>query len=724
MAKKDKKSNGQNESEKTNQLNPHTENSEGEFLTTNTGVRINHTDDSLKAGKRGPTLMEDFHLREKMTHFDHERIPERVVHARGSAAHGYFQVYEPLTELTKARVFQDPSKKTPVFVRFSTVVGFRGSADTVRDVRGFATKFYTEDGNWDLVGNNMPVFFIQDGIKFPDLVHAIKPEPHNEVPQASAAHDNFWDFISLMPESTHMILWVLSDRGIPRSYSMMEGFGVHTFRMVNDQGKGRFVKFHWKPLHGVHSLVWDETQKIAGKDPDFNRRDLWNLIENGQYPEFELGVQVVEEEEEFDFDFDLLDPTKIIPEELVPVRKIGKMVLNRNPDNFFAETEQVAFHPGHVVPGIDFTNDPLLQGRLFSYIDTQLTRLGGPNFNEIPINRPLAEVHNNQRDGFMRQTINKGKANYFPNSTGGGCPMTASKDSGGFVHYMEKVEGHKVRERSESFKDYFSQATLFYNSMSEPEKRHILEAFHFELGKVKNKEIRQRMVYMMANVDRELAGQIAKGIGVDEPIDEAKIKEVAKDAMLRVQGKRSVDHSPSLSQENLKGSTIKGKKVAIMIEQGYDHEAVMKVRKMLEENNAMAEIVSKFHGQIESSSGETLETDKSHVTTSSVVYDAIFIPGGEKSVDAMKFQGDVIHFINEAYKHCKPIAIHGKAIKLLELSAIEKSEFSNKKEANLQMGLVTGGDNDDLDTFVELFREAILQHRYWDREKNKESVPA
>ncbi|MDW7673929.1 MAG: catalase, partial [Bacillota bacterium] len=388
---------------------------DGEKLTTNQGVRVSHTDDSLKAGSRGPTLMEDFHFREKLTHFDHERIPERVVHARGFGAHGYFQVYEPMTEYTKAKFLQDPSVKTPVFVRFSTVVGSKGSADTVRDVRGFATKFYTEDGNYDLVANNIPIFFIQDAIKFPDVVHSIKPEPHNDIPQASAAHDTFWDFVVSLPEITHMIMWLLSDRAIPRSFRMMEGFGVNTFRLVNEKGKARFVKFHWKPKLGVHSLVWDEAQKLAGKDPDYHRRDLWDAISMGNYPEFELGVQVIEEEEEFKFDFDILDPTKFWPEEQVPVKLIGKMTLNRNVDNFFAETEQVAFHPGHVVPGIDFTNDPLLQGRLFSYLDTQLIRLGGPNFHEIPINRPIAPVHNNQRQGYHRMTIDRGVVDYFPN---------------------------------------------------------------------------------------------------------------------------------------------------------------------------------------------------------------------------------------------------------------------------------------------------------------------
>lgn len=400
------------ENDKTVKLESFVADSTGELLTTNHGLRINDDQNSLKAGERGATLLEDFILREKITHFDHERIPERIVHARGSAAHGVFKVYKDMSELTKAAFLLDPEVETPVFVRFSTVAGSRGSTDLARDVRGFAVKFYTQEGNFDLVGNNMPVFFIQDAIKFPDLVHAVKPEPDNEMPQAASAHDTFWDFISQMPESSHMIMWAMSDRALPRSYRMMEGFGVHTFRFVNASGVSNFVKFHWKPLLGVHSVAWDEAQNISGKDPDFHRRDLWDAIEAGAFPEWELGVQIVAEEDEFKFDFDLLDPTKLIPEELVPVQRIGKMTLNRNPDNFFAETEQVAFHVGHVVPGIDFTNDPLLQGRLFSYTDTQLIRLGGPNFHEIPINRPVVPVNNNQRDGYMRQTINRGKTIY------------------------------------------------------------------------------------------------------------------------------------------------------------------------------------------------------------------------------------------------------------------------------------------------------------------------
>lgn len=423
-----------NHNAKLDQLEAFRSDATGEALRTNQGVKIADNQNTLKAGDRGPSLLEDFIMREKLTHFDHERIPERIVHARGAAAHGVFKSYADHSWLTKASFLAGEGKETPVFVRFSTVQGSRGSADTVRDARGFATKFYTDEGNFDLVGNNMPVFFIQDAIKFPDFVHAVKPEPHNEIPQAQSAHDSFWDFVSLTPESAHMVLWTMSDRGIPRSFRAMEGFGVHTFRMINAEGVSRFVKFHWKPVAGAFSMVWDETLKIAGKDPDYNRRDMWESIEKGDYFEWELGVQVVEEADEHKFDFDLLDPTKIIPEELVPVQKLGKMTLNRNPDNFFAETEQAAFHPGHVVPGIDFSNDPLLQGRLFSYTDTQLLRLGGPNFHEIPINRPVCPFHNNQRDAFHRQTIHKGRANYEPNSIDGGWPKETppAAQGGGF----------------------------------------------------------------------------------------------------------------------------------------------------------------------------------------------------------------------------------------------------------------------------------------------------
>lgn len=720
------------ERSKDHDLERFREDSGGEYLTSNQGVRINHTDDSLKAGSRGPTLMEDFHFQEKITHFDHERIPERIVHARGSAAHGYFQVYKSMAEYTKAKFLQDPSVQTPVFVRFSTVVGSRGSADTVRDVRGFAVKFYTEDGNYDLVGNNMPVFFIQDAIKFPDLVHAIKPEPDNEMPQASSAHDTFWDFISLMPESMHMIMWVLSDRALPRSFRMMEGFGVHTFRFVDEAGRARFVKFHWKPLLGMHSLTWDESQKLAGKEPDWLRRDLWNAIEMGDFPEFELGVQIVEEEDEFAFDFDLLDPTKLIPEEMVPVQPIGKMVLNRNPNNFFAETEQVAFHPGHVVPGIDFTNDPLLQGRLFSYLDTQLIRLGGPNFAEIPINRPLVEVHNNQRDGYSRQTINKGKVSYFPNSLGAGCPMTAPESMGGYVHYAEKIDGHKIRARDESFQDHFSQATLFWNSMNEVEKEHIVEAFHFELGKVKTMAIRERMVELLINVDRGLAQKVAEGIGVEPPSrTPGKVVKETVEVVVDVvsppagHGKR-VNQSPALSMGNTIKNTIKSRRIAILAADGYDEEDVTAVKQALEEAGAHVKIVSKYLGILQSDNGGNMKVDKSFPTTASVMYDAVLIPGGKKNIEQLKQQGDALHFVNEAFKHCKPIAALGEGVDLLlaaQVPGIKVAGSNTEEEMMVDKGVVTSRKGIDRSVFAESFKEAIAQHRHWARQQ-KDKVPA
>jgi catalase len=724
--KKDTKAN-MPENAKTELLDRHKEDPEDTRLTSNQGTRISDNQNTLTVGPRGPALLEDHMFREKMTHFDHERIPERVVHARGSAAHGYFQVYESMAEYTTAKFLQDPSVQTPVFVRFSTVVGFRGSADTVRDVRGFATKFYTDEGNFDLVGNNMPVFFIQDAIKFPDLVHAIKPEPHNEMPQASAAHDNFWDFITLMPESMHMIMWVLSDRALPRSYRMMEGFGVHTFRFINEAGKARFVKFHWKPVLGVHSLVWDETQKIAGKDPDFNRKDLWEAIEMGHPAEYELGVQIVEEEDEHAFEFDLLDATKIIPEELVPVRLIGKMTLNRNPDNFFAETEQVAFHPGHIVPGIDFTSDPLLQGRLFSYVDTQLTRLGGPNFAEIPINRPVCPVHNNQRDGFMRQTINKGKVNYEPNSLGGGCPMQSPESMAAFVSYPEAIEGRKVRERSESFSDHFTQATLFWNSQSEAEKEHIVSAVHFELGKVEHMHIRERFVALLANIDEELARRSAEGIGVKKvSADLSYLEESSAPKPSSRRGAAAPGRSEALTMESTVKDTIKSRKVAILAADGVDAKALKAVKTALMDGGATAEIVSKNLGMLAGKGSKEVEVDKSYLTTASVLYDAIFVPGGRESVETLKMQGDALGFINEAFRHCKPIGATGEGVELLHDSAIvgvTLAEASAKGELMSDKGVVTVGGTSDLDAFAEAFTQAIAKHRHWDREKKKQ-VPA
>jgi catalase len=713
------------ESAKDRQLETFRRDPDGQYLTTNQGVRVHHDDDSLKVGGRGPTLMEDFIFREKMMHFDHESIPERVVHARGSAAHGYFQVYESMAKYTRAKFLQDPSVRTPVFVRFSTVVGSRGSADTVRDVRGFATKFYTEEGVFDLVGNNIPVFFIQDAHKFPDLVHAIKPMPDNEMPQASAAHDTFWDFASLVPELTHMLMWVLSDRALPRSYRMMEGFGVNTFRLVNEKGEGRFIKWHWRPALGTSSLVWDETQKIAGKDPDFNRRDLWEAIDVGDYPEYELAVQMIEEKDEHRFDFDILDATKIWPEADVPLMKVGKMTLNRNPDNFFSETEQVAFHPGHVVPGIDFSNDPLLQGRLFSYLDTQLNRFNSANFHEIPINRPLAPVTNNQGAGFMRMTIGKGQANYFPNSLGGGCPMTAAENMGGFVHYAEKVEGHKVRERSESFKDHFSQATMFWHSITKPEQDRLVSAIHFELGKVASYEVRHRMIHEIFNkVDHDLARRSAAGIGVPPPAT-SEAKPVTKRA-------------PEVSVEHQKRPGVKTLKVAILAADGYHHAALTETRQALEAAGARTMVVSKFLGTLQGNGGE-VQVDKSYVTTSSVLFDAIYVPGGEQSVETLKTHGDALHFINEAFKHGKPIGATSRGIELLRAARLDGVQLASSDEAVNSLGVVTvAGPDSTADKvkgavglgastgqagFVRRFLEALAEHRHWGREMS-ERVPA
>ena len=484
-------------------------------LTTNQGVPVADNQHSLKAGLRGPALLEDFILREKITHFDHERIPERIVHARGSAAHGYFECYKSMENVTRASVFAEADKRTPVFVRFSTVIGERGSPDTARDVRGFAVKFYTDECNWDLVGNNMPVFFIQDAMKFPDLIHAAKPEPHFGMPQAGTAHDTFWDFVSLMPESTHMLMWAMSDRALPRSYRMMQGFGVHTFRLVNEQGKSTFVKFHWRPVAGTHSLDWDECVKIAGADPDFHRRDLWEAIEGGAFPEYELSFQMFSEKQAESFSFDVLDATKLVPEELVPLTPVGKMVLNRNPDNFFAETEQVAFCAAHIVPGLDFSNDPLLAGRIHSYQDTQISRLGGPNFHEIPINAPVAQTHNNQRDGMHRQGINRGRVAYEPNSLGGGCPFQAG--AAGFTSFREPIQDDKERGSGERFADHYTQATLFYNSQTPIEKAHILRGFRFELTRVQTPAIRERVVATLANVDSGLAKALANALGMPMP---------------------------------------------------------------------------------------------------------------------------------------------------------------------------------------------------------------
>ncbi len=712
------KSNAKGGSEKDKDLQPDIEVGAGQPLTTNQGVKINDDQNSLKAGDRGPTLLEDFILREKITHFDHERIPERVVHARGSAAHGYFQIYESMAKYTSAAFLQDPSVKTPVFVRFSTVAGFRGSTDLARDVRGFAVKFYTEEGNFDLVGNNMPVFFIQDAIKFPDLIHAVKPEPHNEIPQAASAHDTFWDFISLMPESMHVIMWLMSDRAIPRSLRMMEGFGVHTFRFVNDKGEGTFVKFHWKPLLGVHSVAWDEALKISGKDPDFHRRDLYEAIENGAFPEWELGVQIVPEKDEHKFEFDLLDPTKIIPEELVPVQRIGKMTLNRNPDNFFAETEQVAFHPGHIVSGIDFTNDPLLQGRLFSYLDTQLSRLGSPNFHEIPINRPVVPIHNNQRDGHMRQAINKGVASYHPNSTGGGCPFQSKMAESGFASYGERIDAKKIRERSTSFFDHFSQAALFFHSQSAPEKNHIVDAFRFELGKVVREEIRERMLGLLSLIDKTLAAKVAEGLGLSvpdkpvQPINHSVPADADPKKYEPKMVKSSVEKSDALSMANTIKNTIKTRQIAILAADGVDEKTVQKMKKALEAEGATTKIIAPTQGHLKTAGGKDLKIDQSFLTSSSVMFDAVYVPGGASA--ALLQEADAIHFISEAYRHCKAIAADDDGAELLKASAAGR--MLDDAADLLSDGLVINATPD-------VFIKAIAQHRVWEREK-EHKVPA
>jgi catalase len=662
-------------------------------LTTDQGVPIAETDNSLRPGERGPTLMEDFHFREKLTRFDHERIPERVVHARGAGAYGYFEPYEDvLAGVTAAEFLTTPGVRTPVFVRFSTVAGSRGSADTVRDVRGFATKFYTPQGNFDLVGNNMPVFFIQDGIKFPDFVHAVKPEPHREIPQASSAHDTLWDFVQLQPETTHMMMWLMSDRALPRSYRMMQGFGVHTFRFVNGDGAGTFVKFHWKPKLGTHSLVWDETQKIAGKDPDFNRRDLWDAIEGGDLPEWELGVQLVPEADEHKFDFDLLDATKIIPEEEVPVRPVGRMVLDRNPDNFFAETEQVAFHTANVVPGIDFTNDPLLQARLFSYLDTQLIRLGGPNFAQLPINRPLNEVRNHHRDGYHQTTVHRGKAAYHPNTVGGGCPALAPD---GYVHYQERVDGSKIRKRSESFADHYSQATLFWNSMADWEKEHIVAAFRFELGKVGQMPIREGVIRNLVNVDHDLATRVAAGVGVAAPEKPATSN-----------GDRS---SPALSQDNSAKDSIATRQIAVLAADGVDAAHINATTDALTEAGAKWEVLAAADGTLQAASGDDVPVTRALTTVASVLYDAVLVPGGEQSVRTLAGDGDAVHFVSEAFKHGKAIGALGEGVSLLETARITAVRSSDQ-DAVSDQGVVTAGTATD--EFTGAFIEAVAAHRH------------
>jgi catalase len=626
----------------------------GQYLTTSQGVRLPDTDHSLKAGSRGPTLLEDFHFREKITHFDHERIPERVVHARGAGAHGTFTAYGTAGNVTKAKFLQR-GQETPVFVRFSTVLGSRGSADTARDVRGFATKFYTDEGTFDLVGNNIPVFFIQDGIKFPDVVHAAKPHPDREIPQAQSAHDSFWDFAGLHTETAHMLMWVMSDRAIPRSYRTMEGFGVHTFRLVDDKGNTTLAKFHWKPVAGIHSLVWEEAQLAAGVDPDFHRRDLYDAIENGAFPEWELGLQLFPDSDEETFEgIDLLDPTKIVPEELSPVQPVGRLTLNRNPTNFFAEVEQVAFHMGHLVPGIDVTNDPLLQARLFSYLDTQLLRLGGPNFMQIPINRPHAKVNDMLRDGFHQHAVHEGVAPYQPNSLDGGLPLAADAGKGGFVHVPRPVVGPKVRENPVSFSDHYSQATMFWNSMSPVEKDHIVDAFTFELGKCYEMTVKERMLTRLAEIDADLCSRVAVGLGLPAPVGSP-----AQDA----------GASPALSQVVVRPGPIAGRVVGVIATDGADLAGVAKLREALAKQGALLRVIAPHGGFIKKGPRSSEIVERTFLTTRSIEFDAVVVAGGTGEL----YDHRVVTLLQEAYRHCKVIGTWGDGVEVLRAAMIDTS---------------------------------------------------
>ncbi len=620
-----------------------------QFLTTAQGLRLPDTDHSLKAGDRGPTLLEDFHLREKITHFDHERIPERVVHARGAAAHGVFEAYGSAASVTKAG-FLAKDAVTPVFTRFSTVLGSRGSADTARDTRGFAVKFYTDEGTFDLVGNNMPVFFIQDAIKFPDIIHAAKPQPDRELPQAQSAHDTFWDFVSLHTEAQHHTIWNMSDRGIPRSFRTMEGFGVHTFRLVNAAGETTLVKFHWKPVAGVHSLVWEEAQLTAGMDPDFHRRDMADGIDAGAFLEWELGIQVMPDDGSEAFEgIDLLDPTKLVPEELAPVQLIGKMTLNANPTNYFAETEQVAFHSGHLVPGIEVTNDPLLQGRLFSYLDTQLTRLGGPNFSQLPINRPHCPVNDMLRDGMHQSVIHTGQAPYKPNSVDGDEPIVARAADGGYVQTPRRIEGDAVRAAPVSFDDHFSQATLFYRSLSEVEQSHVIGAYTFELGKCFEQEIKERQLLALANIDADLCAAVAAGLGLPAPDGEP----------------AEVTESPALSQIVIEPGPIAGRKIGVLADAGSDLAGIAKLRAAALKLGATVLVIAPVGGTVGTGKNATT-VDRTLATTRSTEFDAVLIAAGTAP------SGDIkqVIMLQEAYRHLKTVGAWGDGSAGLESAGI------------------------------------------------------
>ncbi|HEU0156735.1 MAG TPA: catalase [Stellaceae bacterium] len=631
----------------------------GAALTTNQGVVIADDQNSLKSHPRGPTLLEDFILREKITHFDHERIPERIVHARGSGAHGYFELTQSLSQYTKADFLQRAGEKTPVFVRISTVAGGAGSGDLPRDIRGFATKFYTKEGNFDLVGNNVPVFFIQDAMKFPDFVHSVKMEPDRGYPQAASAHDTLWDFVSLTPETWHTILWAMSDRTIPRSLRMIEGFGVNTFRLVNAEGKATFVKFHWRPRIGTQSVLWDEAVKINGADPDFHRRDLHEAIAAGDFPEWDFGVQLFDEAEAAKFDFDVLDATKLVPEELVPLKIVGRMVLDRNPDNFFAETEQVAFCPANVVPGIDFSNDPLLQGRLFSYLDTQLIRLGGPNFNEIPVNQPKCPWANLQRDGHMRMRVDKSRVNYEPNSLAPEAPR--ADPARGFAGLNRPENGDTMRIRPESFADHYTQARMFFLSQTEPEQNHIVAAFVFELSKVETPAIRARVVSHLMNIDDGLAQRVAAGLRIDGIVERAETK---------VPARREVRPSPALSILAKAPQTIKGRVVGCIVSDGADGALVEALRQAVEQEGARLKIVAPHVGGAKLADGKTLAADMSIDGGPSVFFDAVAVVVSDEAGKKLAREAAAVDFIADAFNHLKVVAHVPAALPLLRRAGI------------------------------------------------------
>lgn len=658
-------------------------------LTTNHGIPISDNQNTLLAGVRGPALIEDFVLREKLTHFDHERIPERIVHARGSGAHGYFQLYESLADITKAAFLNDPSVKTEVFARFSTVAGGSGSGDLARDVRGFAVKFYTSEGIYDLVGNNIPVFFVQDAMKFPDLAHAVKMEPDRGFPQASSAHDTFWDFASLSPESMHMLLWTMSDRAIPRSLRMIEGFGVHSFRMINAAGEVHFVKFHWRPKLGLQSVLWEEAVIINGADPDFHRRDLWEAIDQGDFPEWEFGLQVFSEAAAAALDFDVLDPTKLIPEEIAPVRMVGKMVLNQNVGNFFAETEQVAFMPTNLPPGIEFSNDPLLQGRLHSYQDTQITRLGGPNFHQIPINASRCPMHNFQRDGLHQMQVPVGRVNYEPNSLDQGVPRENPKQ--GLRSFPEEVDGTKIRQRSETFADHYSQARLFFRSMTKPEQTHIVNAFAFELAKVQTKAIRTRMLGHLAIIDADLQAQVEGALGMQGQADRITPAVVPRDLPL----------SPALSILGKAKATLKGRKIGALLMEGFDPALLAALQASAKSEHATLFLIAKSIGGANDSDGRLVAADGALGGSPSVFFDSVVLLASKDGEQKLSLDAATIDWVDKAFTHLKVIAYTAAAQPIIDRASV-------KADPGV---VVLSGVNS-----VAEYIKAAKQGRIWDRE--------